>query len=34
MVSKEYQEFILKEYRQYETLFYKIKNLRLPKYKP
>ncbi len=33
IVFKEYQEFILEEYRQYRILFYEIKDLRLPKYR-
>ena len=33
IVFEEYREFVLKEYRQYKTLFYKIKDLRLSKYK-
>ncbi len=32
-ILEEYQEFVLEEYRQYKTLFRKIKDLKLPKYK-
>jgi len=33
IVFEKYWEFILKEYWQYKMLFYKIKDLELPKYK-
>ncbi len=33
IISEEYQEFVLEEYRQYKTLFREIKDLRLSKYR-
>ncbi len=32
-IFEEYREFVSKKYRQYKTLFRKIKDLRLPKYR-
>ncbi len=32
-ILKEYREFVLEKYRRYRTLFYKIKDLRLSKYR-